>query len=167
MIQVNQTDPWTEVDGERSSLKVPHPLFKDPAVRQALQLLVDRASLVEHVSGRQSVPTGNMVTAPPQFVSKGTSMEFSVDKANRVLDAAGWKRGSDGIRAKDGKRLKLLFQGTVGVRPQKIQQIIKQTAGKAGIEIELKSIPSATFLASDPANPDTRTPSRISTPTSS
>ena len=118
---------------------------------------MDRVSLVEHVSGRRSVPTGNMVTAPPQFVSKNTGMEFSVDKANPILDAAGWKRGSDGIRAKDGKRLKLLFQGTVGVRPQKVQQIIKQTAAKAGIEIELKSIPSATFLASDPANPDTFT----------
>ena len=68
MIQVNQTDPGHEVEGERSSLKAPHPLFTDPAVRQALQLLIDRASIVEHVSGRQSVPTGNMVTAPPQFV---------------------------------------------------------------------------------------------------
>src|SRR6201994_2938398 len=42
-IQVNFTDPWTEVDGERASLKTKHPSLSDPAVRQALNLLVDRA----------------------------------------------------------------------------------------------------------------------------
>ena len=41
-IQLNSTDPWTEVDGERSSIKTKHPLFSDPAVREALKLLVDR-----------------------------------------------------------------------------------------------------------------------------
>ena len=41
-IQLNSTDPWTEVDGERSSLKTKHPMLTDPAVRQALALLVDR-----------------------------------------------------------------------------------------------------------------------------
>jgi len=157
MIQVNQTDPWTEVEGERSSVKVPHPLFTDPAVRQALQLVIDRVSLVEHVSGRQSVPTANMVTAPPEFVSSNTRTEFNVEKASQVLDAAGWKRGPDGTRSKEGKRLKLLFQGVAAPRAQKVQQIVKQSASKAGIEIEIKSIPSATFLASDPGNQDTFT----------
>ena len=32
-IQVNNTDPWTEVDGERSSIKTKHPFLADPAVR--------------------------------------------------------------------------------------------------------------------------------------
>src|SRR5262249_9655176 len=130
MIQVNQTDPWTEVDGERSSLKLPHPLFTDPAVRQAPQLLIARGSTVGHVAGRQSVPTANMVTAPPEFVPSNPRTEFNVEKANQVLDAAGWKRGPDGIRSKEGKKLKLLFQGAVAVRAQKVQQIVKQSASK-------------------------------------
>ena len=41
-IQLNSTDPWTEVDGERASIKTKHPILSDPAVRQALGLLVDR-----------------------------------------------------------------------------------------------------------------------------
>ena len=44
-IQLNTTDPWTEVDGERSSLKTKHPTLSDPAVRQALALLVDKDSV--------------------------------------------------------------------------------------------------------------------------
>jgi hypothetical protein len=43
-IQINTTDPWTEVDGECSSVKTKHPLFSDPAVVHAFGLLVDWAS---------------------------------------------------------------------------------------------------------------------------
>src|SRR5271166_3424999 len=96
-IQINSTDPWTEVDGERSSIKTRHPLFSDPAVRQALRLLVDRASIETHIYGRTAVATGNFLNNPERFVSKNTKWEFSVDKANRLLEEAGWKRGPDGI----------------------------------------------------------------------
>ena len=51
-IQINFADPWTEVDGERSNPKTQHPLFSDPAVRRALRLLVDRASIETHIYGR-------------------------------------------------------------------------------------------------------------------
>jgi peptide/nickel transport system substrate-binding protein len=101
-IQINNTDPWTEVDGERSSLKTKHPLFTDPAVRQALALLVDRKSVEEHIYGRTGVATANFLNSPPRFRSPNTSFEFNIDKANQILEAAGWKKGADGIRAKDG-----------------------------------------------------------------
>jgi hypothetical protein len=35
-IQLNTTDPWTEIDGERAHVKTKHPTLTDPAVRQAL-----------------------------------------------------------------------------------------------------------------------------------
>jgi len=38
-VQLNQSDPWTEVDGERSSVKTVHPFLTDPAVRGALSML--------------------------------------------------------------------------------------------------------------------------------
>ena len=46
-IQLNRSDPWTEVEGERSSVKVPHPFFTDLRVRQAFALAVDRRTIVE------------------------------------------------------------------------------------------------------------------------
>src|SRR5919106_3150661 len=49
MLQLNTTDPWTEVDGERSSAKTRHPTLSDPAVREAMSLLVDRASIQAHI----------------------------------------------------------------------------------------------------------------------
>ena len=154
-IQCNFSDPWTEVDGERASAKTSHPLLSDPAVRQALNLLVDRAAVQEEIYGRQGQTSANFLNAPSRFYSKNTRWEFNVDKANQILEAAGWKRGADGIRAKDGKRLKMIYQTSINAPRQKNQQIVKQAAARAGIDLELKSVVASVFFSSDPANPDT------------
>src|SRR5262245_21031113 len=154
-IQLNTTDPWTEADGERSSIKTKHPTLSDPAVRQALNLLVDRGSVQEEIYGRTGIATANFVKAPARYDSKNTKWEFNVEKANQILDAAGWKRGSDGIRGKDGKKLKFVYQTSINAPRQKTQQIVKQACTKAGIDVELKSITANVFFSSDPANLDT------------
>jgi peptide/nickel transport system substrate-binding protein len=156
-VALNQSDPWTEVDGERASVKTTHPFLTDPAVRAALALLVDRASIQEQIYGRTGRVAPNFINAPERFRSKTTKWEYSVDKANALLDAGGWKRGADGVRAKDGKRLKILFQTVTNGPLQKVQAIVKQAATKAGFEMELKSVGASSFYGSDPANPDTYT----------
>ncbi len=156
-IQVNPTDPWTEVDGERSSIKTKHPILSDPAVRQALALLVDRQSVQDHVYGRTGAATPNFLNNPERFRSRTTSFEFNIEKASQVLEAAGWKRGSDGIRAKDGRKLKFVFQSSINAPRQKTQAIVKQACQKAGIEIEIKAVTGSVYFSSDVANPDTYT----------
>ena len=151
----NFSDPWTEVNGERSSAKTRHPILSDPAVREALSLLVDRASIQEHVYGRLGTATRNFLNNPARFRSPNSKWEYSVDRANQVLETAGWKRGSDGIRAKDGKKLKFVFQTTISSPRQKNQQIIKQACQKAGIDLELKPVVASVFFSSDVANSDT------------
>ena len=110
-VQCNQSDPWTAVEGERSSPRSLHPFLSDQAVRTALGLLVDRSGIHDHVLGRAGQPTANFLVAPERFRSRNTSWEFNIDKANQVLDQAGWARGADGIRVKDIRRLKMVFQG--------------------------------------------------------
>ena len=154
-IQLNSTDPWTEVDGERSSVKTKHPTLTDPAVRQAMGLLVDRKSVEDHIYGRTGVATPNFLNNPERFKSKTTKWEFNVDKANDILEKAGWKKGPDGIRAKDGKKLKFVYQTSINTPRQKTQAIVKQACQKAGIDVELKSVTASVFFSSDVANPDT------------
>ena len=155
MIMLNAADPWTEVDGERANVKTRHFAFSDPAVRKAFGLLVDRKSIEDFVYGRAATATANALNNPAQYNSKAIVAEFNVDKANTLLDGAGWKRGADGVRAKDGKRLKFVFQTSINSVRQKVQAIVKQACAKAGIEVELKTVQASVFFSSDLTNPDT------------
>ena len=148
-------DPWTEVDGERANPRTKHPTLNDFAVREAVNMLIDRGSIQEHIYGRTGIASRNFLNNPQRFRSPNNKYEYNVDKANKVLEAAGWKRGSDGIRARDGKKLKYVFQTSINAPRQKCQQIIKQGCQKAGIDIELKSITASVYFSSDVANPDT------------
>jgi peptide/nickel transport system substrate-binding protein len=157
MLQINNTDPWTEMDGERSNPKSKHPTLTDKSVRQALNMLVDRQSIQDHIYGRTGIATRNFLNQPSRFRSPNNKFEFNIDKANQVLDAGGWKRGGDGVREKGGKKLRYVYQTSINAPRQKCQAIIKQACQKAGIDLELKSIVASVYFSSDVANPDTYT----------
>ena len=165
-VQMNYCDPATEIDGERSHPKSRHPVLSDPAVRQAIVLLLDRVNIQAVLWGRGGAATANLINSPARFRSPNGRMEFSIDKANAVLDAAGWKRGGGGggggagggvgaVREKDGRKLRFVFQTSVNGIRQKTQAILKQSCQKAGIELELKAVTAAVFFSSDAGNPDT------------
>jgi len=154
-IQCNQSDPWTTVDGERCNPKSTHPFLADQNVRTALSLLVDRVSIHEYILGRTGRPTANFLNAPDRFRSTKTTWEFSVEKANQTLDQAGWTRREDGGRAKDGTRLRMVFQAAANPTVQKIQAVVKQAAARAGMEMEIKAIAASVFFSSDVNNQDT------------
>jgi peptide/nickel transport system substrate-binding protein len=156
-IQLAVTDPHREVDGERASIKTEHPAFRDPAVREAISLLVDRNSIQQFIYGRGGPATANFLNNPPRFVSPNMKFEFDIQKANEILDRAGWAKGRDGIRAKNGVRLKFVYQTSVNTPRQRTQAVIKQAAQRAGIDLELKSVTASVFFSSDVANPDTYT----------
>ena len=144
-IQLNPTDPYTEVDGERGSIKSKHFAFTEAAVREAMSLLADRKGIQDFIYGRTGVATSNFMNNPPRFRSPNTKWEFNIDKANQILDGAGWKRGADGVREKGGKKMKFVFQTSVNSIRQKEQAVIKQACQKAGIDLELKSVTGAVF----------------------
>jgi peptide/nickel transport system substrate-binding protein len=154
-IQLNNTDPWTTVDGDRSSIKTKHPYLSDPAVRNAFNLLADKASVHKFIYGRTGDDTANFVNAPDKFVSKTTHYEFNLAKAIKLLDDAGWKPGADGVREKNGVKLHAVYQTSINAPRQKTQEIVKQSCQKAGISIEIKSVTASVFFSSDAANPDT------------
>jgi len=154
-IQLNRTDPWTEVDGERSSLKAPHPFLTELLVRQAYNVAVDRRIIAEQLYGPAGQPTANFIDSPKRFQSPNTRWEFNLEQAAQQLDQAGWTRGRDGFRAKDGRRMKILYQTAVNPVRQKTQAIIKKSFEQIGIEVELKAVNAGVYFSSDPANPDT------------
>jgi peptide/nickel transport system substrate-binding protein len=155
VIQLNLADPYTELEGERAHPRSRNPILGDLAVRQALALLLDRKSVQDFVYGRTGLATPNVLNNPAPYNSPNTRAEFNIEKANALLDAAGWKRGADGIREQGGRKLKLLFQTSINAVRQKVQAVFKQACGKAGIDIEVKTVTASVFFSSDVANPDT------------
>jgi peptide/nickel transport system substrate-binding protein len=156
-VQLNVTDPNREVEGERSHISTQHPAFRDPVVRQAMAMLLDRNAISQFIYGRGGPATGNYLNNPPRFRSTNTRWEFNIARANEILDGAGWVRGRDGIRVKDGVRLRFIYQTSVNTPRQRTQAIYKQAAQRAGIDLELKSVTASVFFSSDVANPDTFT----------
>ena len=154
-LQLNINDPWNEFEGERGHVKSKHFAFSDPAVREAMSMLADRKGIQDFIYGRTGLATSNFLNNPSKFRSPNTRYEFNVDKANQLLDTAGWKKGADGVREKGGKKLKLVFQTSVNALRQKEQAVIKQACQKAGIDLELKQVTASVFFSSDVGNPDT------------
>ncbi|HVZ45398.1 MAG TPA: peptide ABC transporter substrate-binding protein [Ramlibacter sp.] len=152
---LNMTDPWSEFEGERAHAKTRHFAFSDPAVREAMSLLVDRAELQRFVYGRSGTATPNILNNPERFRSPNNRMVFDTERAAALLEAAGWKPGADGIREKAGRRLKFEFQTSVSAPRQKAQAVIKQAARAAGVELELKTVIPSVYFSSDVANPNT------------
>src|SRR5262249_47719066 len=97
----------------------------------------------------------NVLNAPKQFQSPNTRWEFNLDKAAQLLELAGWKRGGDGVRIKNGRRMQIVFQAGTRLRTQMRQAIVKQALERLGIEVELKAINESVYFSSDPDSPDT------------
>lgn len=90
-------------------LNLDHPILKDRAVREALAVGLDRHAMVQTVlDKRGQVVHSHQVPTSWATGATGLNMyEHSAVRARQLLDAAGWKVGKDGIREKDGMRLKL------------------------------------------------------------
>ena len=155
---VNFTDPDPEPDSglEPSEWSAgapnPHPFLTDPDVRRALSLAIDRGRIAEQLYGTAGEPTCNLVTAPPQYVSPHNDdcLEQDIAGANALLDAAGWLRGSDGIRLKDGIRLHVLYQTSTNSVRQTTQELIGDWWHEIGVDTELKDIDASEFFGGDP-----------------
>src|SRR5262245_65727254 len=96
-----------------------------------------------------------LLNGPTPFQSPHTRWEFNLDKAAQLLEQAGWKRGSDGVRVKDGRRMQVVYQAPASLRNQKAQAIVKQALERLGIEVELKAINASGYFYGAPGNPDT------------
>jgi len=156
-IEMNMTDPSPSLpEGERSTAKHPHPFLSDINVRKALSMAIDRDLLVEVGYGQAGRPTCNLVPAPEIYASDNTDcLTQDIAGANKLLDDAGYVRGADGIRAKDGVRLHILYQTSTNAVRQDFQALIKQWWSEIGVETELRNIDASVYFGGDPGSPDT------------
>lgn len=127
---------------------VPHPVLGDPAVREAMDHGIDRQIIIDEILGGYGSLSGAIIFAGWAGEHIDTA-PFDPDRANAILDDAGWVQGSDGVREKDGVRASLRFQTVTNDLTRELyQQVIQQNMKDIGIEIQIQNVPSTTLLAS-------------------
>ena len=100
-------------DADNKEFGTGNEALKDKKVRQAIRAGIDIDTLRDQVLQDYGQPATSFVPsvyetwALPEDDPAITG--FNVEKAKKLLDDAGWKEGSDGIREKDGEKLQLRF----------------------------------------------------------
>ncbi len=153
-IDFNFSDPNTEVDGQRSEMNTPHLFFSDPAVREAAFIAVDREQIAntfyEGAEGGEPAAT-NIIEGIEAIESPNNQLEYNPDRANQLLDEAGWTRDGD-VRSKDGVELSVRYATSVNQVRQKTQAFVKQNLEAIGFKVELISVDAAIYFDTGPGN---------------
>jgi peptide/nickel transport system substrate-binding protein len=151
-LNFNFSDPNKEVNGQKSEKSTKHPFLSDKIVRTALAKATDRATIGKELygDGLTGKATCNIVAGLPYESKNTASMDickYDIDAANKMLEDAGWKKGSDGIRAKGGVKLKITFSTSATTLRQKEQEIIKKGWTAIGADVTLKAVPGDAFFS--------------------
>ena len=144
-VNLNFSDPNKEVDGQRSEMNTPHPFFTDIVVREAVSLAIDRELIATEFYGNGQPAAINLLNGDPMIESPNTSWGHDPDRANQILDEAGWTLEGD-VRSKDGVELSVVFAASVNPVRQKSQAVIKANLEAIGMRVAIESIDSAIFF---------------------
>jgi len=130
-------------------LNLDRSVFKEVAVREALRYAVDRQLIVDKIGhGIGIVQESVMAPSHPLYDPHIPKVPFDLNKANALLDGAGWKRGADGIRSKNGVRLSLNVAATTGTPDADAQiALIQEWWKEIGIETEIHRYAPPIFFA--------------------
>jgi len=134
---------------ENLTLNLAHPALGDKAVRKALNVAIDRQSICDLVYYGVPKPAHNyLVPTHWAYNANLPKPEYDPKKAATMLDQAGWVRGADGIRAKNGVRLSFTCSTVTGnqLRAQ-TQQLIADDFKKIGVEMLIKNLVAAVLWA--------------------
>jgi peptide/nickel transport system substrate-binding protein len=152
-IDIQMADWKTETDGERAKLGTVNPIMGDKAVRQALNLAVQRDVISNELYAGEELepPTANILTGLEGMTSPNTSWEFNLEEAARLLDEAGWVMDGN-VRKKGDVELSITYVTSINPVRQKEQAIVKQALEQIGFRVELKQVDAAVFFAGDVGN---------------
>ncbi len=155
-IVVNQTNPDPALGDNRSEYldgQNLHPFLTYKPIPQAMSMAIDRGVISEELYGFAGMPTCNLVTGPPRFVSTANDgcLPQDIAGANKLLDESGVvDSDGDGIREHNGVPLRITYQTSANVVREGTQALIRDWWCQIGIETELVQHDAGIFFGGDP-----------------
>lgn len=132
-------------------LNVHRPPFDDVRVRVAVDLSLDRRRIVDAALAGYGVPaTGPVPTESPYALQREQDVDH--ERADSLLDAAGWLRRDDGARQRDGLPFAVELW-TVGSGDLAIEQLVQADLAERGIRVEIRAREMGAFLTDVRAQP--------------
>jgi peptide/nickel transport system substrate-binding protein len=121
--------------------------YDDLKVRQALQAAINRQEIIDTVyTPDWKLATSFIQSNVPGATDHSDLLAYNPDKAEKLLDEAGWLKGADGIRSKDGKPLSLTIHSNPYLATSKsVDELIAQQLGKIGWKVVIRAYDVVTF----------------------
>ncbi|MGR6917555.1 TIGR04028 family ABC transporter substrate-binding protein [[Actinomadura] parvosata] len=121
-------------------------LIKDVNVRTALRLGTNAKEIVDTLfTASYPVATSVLSHLAQGYVDLSKELVYDPAEANALLDRAGWVKGADGVRVKDGKRLQLgvFVSGPQPLSKQTLELVAQQWT-KLGVKLEIRPADAGT-----------------------
>ena len=121
------------------------PQFQEKVVRQALYYAVDKEKWIKDIY--YGLPPRTLSYLHPNHWAYNQNLKdpgYNPEKAAAMLEAAGWKKGADGIREKNGVKLKFTMSTTAGSKAREQAEAMVQANWKEiGVAMEIKNMPAS------------------------
>lgn len=133
---------------EHIDLNLDNPLLADLKVRKALVHAIDRDKLSQALfEGRQKKAISMIHPKDVYYTTDVAQYDFNVEKAQKLLADAGFKKGSSGFLEKDGKKLTLSIMTTAQNKTRELVEVfIQEQLKKIGIEVTINNEPARVFF---------------------
>jgi peptide/nickel transport system substrate-binding protein len=118
------------------------PILAHREVRQALAYATDRATLIRYLLRGQARPASSLLP-PNHWAFEPNVRQYAYDpgEAEKLLDAAGYTRGADGVR------IHLALKTSTEESTRVLGEALADQWKKVGVDLQLKPLENATFQA--------------------
>jgi len=121
--------------------------YDDVKVRQALQAGINRQEIIDTVyTPDWKLATSFIQSNVPGATDQSNLLAYNPDRAEKLLDDAGWIKGAGGIRTKNGEPLLLtLYSNPYLATSKSVDELIAQQLGKIGWKVSIRAYDVVTF----------------------
>lgn len=130
-------------------LRTTSPILQDATIRKALNLSTNRSAIVQQQLGGQATALASpLLSTSVKLGGAPHQPGFDLAGANQVLEAAGWKKGSDGVRSKNGQQLKLDLVTQSDTTYAQVADALQQQWQAAGVKLNVIKVDGAALQQS-------------------